>query len=275
MARAHRLDPVDGIHHVVNRGIDHGDVFIDDDSRLEFGRCLAVIAERYGVRVLAYCLMTNHFHLVVRCPSGGLPDAMQYLAGVFTRRTNDRLGRDGPIFRGRYTSRLITTSRYVLNAISYTHRNALDLPGVTSVEAYRWSSHRAYLGLRPTPEWLDTGHVLQWFDDEPSFHRFVLAQAAAQDSIEPQPLLDAIAFVLASTTDGGRVRPGDVRAVALHIAERLGGAAEAAIVETLAFTSDGARRHAVTRARRRLCDEPELASLASAALDLTARQRAA
>ncbi|MEL6892310.1 MAG: transposase [Actinomycetota bacterium] len=272
MPRAPRLDPLDGIHHVVNRGIDHGDVFVDESARLDFGRCIGVIADRFGVRILAYCLMTNHFHLVIRCPVAQLPDAMKYLSGVFTRHLNDRLGRDGPIFRGRYTSRLITTSRYVLNAVGYTLRNVLDLPGVRSVEQYRWSSHRAYLGLRPTPPWLDTDHVLQWFRDATAFHRHVSRPSgtATVGDVDAPTLLDAIGFLLAARNDDdGRVRPGDVRVVALHIADLVDSHSAGEIVRALGFPNDTARRNAESRARRRLDADPTLRALGADAIGLS------
>ncbi|WP_395159643.1 transposase [Ilumatobacter sp.] len=75
--------------------------------------------------VLAYCLMDNHFHLLLHCQSGGLSDAMQRLGSAYTRHVNDRVGRDGPLFRGRFHSRLIGDVRYLANVVRYIHRNAL------------------------------------------------------------------------------------------------------------------------------------------------------
>jgi REP element-mobilizing transposase RayT len=138
----------------MNRGVDHGRVFFDDSDRIEMGSRFADIHDRFGVVVLAYCLMDNHYHCVLQCPNGGLSEAMQRLGSLYTRHVNDRLGRDGPLFRGRFASRQIADGPYLLAACRYVHRNPLVIEGIDDPADYRWSSHRTYLGLRPTPPWL-------------------------------------------------------------------------------------------------------------------------
>jgi putative transposase len=75
-------------------------------------------------------------------------DAMQLLGAVCTRHANDRIGRDGPLFRGRFHSILIVSDAQLVASVRSVHRNALDLDGVADVLLYRWSSHRSYLGHR-------------------------------------------------------------------------------------------------------------------------------
>jgi hypothetical protein len=104
---------------------------------------------------------------------------MQQLGSVFTRHVNERLGRDGPLFRGRFRSIAVTDDRQLLATTRYIHRNALDIVGVTDVAGYRWSSHRTYLGLRAAPPWLRTEIVLAYFAGDPDqFARFVSGDAA-------------------------------------------------------------------------------------------------
>lgn len=98
MPRPLRIDVEDGWNHVMNRGIDHGDVFFADTDRIEFGQRLGDVFDRFGIRTHAYCLMDNHFHLLLHCPEGRLSDAMQRLGSLYTRHVNDRLGRDGALF---------------------------------------------------------------------------------------------------------------------------------------------------------------------------------
>jgi REP element-mobilizing transposase RayT len=138
----------------MNRGVDHQPIFFADADREEMGRRLAEVHERFGVATLAYCLMGNHLHLVLRAADGVLPDAMHHLTSVYSRHVNDRLGRDGPLFRGRYHSIPVETDGYLLWVTRYVHRNPLDIAGVRSIRDYRWSSYRTYLGLRPTPGFL-------------------------------------------------------------------------------------------------------------------------
>lgn len=147
----------------MNRGVARQRTFFDDEDRVDFGAQLANIHDRFGVQTLAYCLLDNHYHLLLRTPDGGLSEAMQHLGLVYTRHTNDRRGRDGPLFRGRYHSILVTTDRYLVIAARYIHRNALDVAGVTNPADYRWSSYRAYLGHRRVPAFLNTDLVLDQF----------------------------------------------------------------------------------------------------------------
>lgn len=143
----------------MNRGVDHRQVFFADVDRVELGRRLAAIHADHQVTTLAYCLMDNHFHLLLHAPPGQLSAAMQHLVSVYTRHTNDRLGRDGPLFRGRFHSIPVETDAYLLTAARYIHRNPLARPDVASPRDYRWSSYRAYLGLRPPPPFLDMDPV--------------------------------------------------------------------------------------------------------------------
>ncbi len=263
MARSPRIDIEDGWHHVMNRGVDHGSVFLDDSDRIEFGARLADIHDRFGIETHAYCLMETHYHLLFHCPDGGLSAAMQRFGSMYTRHVNDRLGRDGALFRGRFHSKLITDERYLLAATRYIHRNALDLTGVESVEQYRWSSHRSYLGLRRSPEWLRTGTILSRFgDDAGAFHEFVGAslEGSAADRLDRDDLvavLDAASLVVLELGLGDRGRAAAVaRAVTLAWADGLGALDPATLMEALEIPSHGAMRTAVFRVRRRLTEEP-------------------
>lgn len=173
MGRGPRIDVEDGYYHVMNRGAAKQTTFYCDPDRIEFGRLLGVGYERFGVVVHAYCLMTNHFHLLVHCPTGGLSDYMHLVGSTFVRHVNERAGRDGPLFRGRFRSIVVLDDRQLLATTRYIHRNPLALPGVDAAEKYRWSSHRTYLGWRHQPAWMRTDVVLSHFDDVRGFANFV------------------------------------------------------------------------------------------------------
>lgn len=225
MGRLHRIDPPDGWHHLMNRGVDHGVIFFDDVDRREFGRLLGLIYERFGIRIHAYCLMGNHYHLLVRCPDGQLSEAMHLFGSLFVRFVNDRTGRDGPLFRGRFHSKLITSVDYLANVLRYIHLNALDLAHVETVEQYRWSSHRTYLGLREPPPWLDLAHFMAWFDDDPSaLHAWVtgvdLTDFTIGTGLGAAQLIDACETVVAErSTSRLTARHGETRALALVLAD--------------------------------------------------------
>lgn len=199
----------------MNRGADRRNVFFDDSDRIEFGARLADIYERFGVETHAYCLMDNHYHTLFHCPDGGLSLAMQRLGSLYTRHVNDRLGRDGALFRGRFHSRVITSEAHLVAAARYIHRNPLDLPGIDQPDGYRWSSHRTYLGFREPPPWMVTSTVLGAFDgDAVAFDRFVADQSHAAELATPtiamiRAVVETAELVLAEKglDDRGRIGP--------------------------------------------------------------------
>jgi putative transposase len=195
MGRARRSEQQAGWHHVVNRGADRRTIFVDDADRLDFGRLLARAHDRTGVSVIAYCLMSNHFHLVLDCPAGGLSEFVQLVTGPFTRHSNERRGADGAVLRGRFASRPISTPEYLVAAVRYVHRNPLAFAGPDGLVTYRWSSHRTYLGLRPCPVWLDPFDVLRWLGGVDAFDRFVRGEGAI---FEPPPATSLVDEALAA-----------------------------------------------------------------------------
>lgn len=271
MPRPLRIDLEDGWQHVMNRGIDHADVFFADTDRIEFGQRLGDVFDRFGIRTHAYCLMDNHFHLLWHCPEGRLSDAMQRLGSLYTRHVNDRLGRDGALFRGRFHSRLITDDAHLVATVRYIHRNALDIPGVASVRDYRWSSHRAYLGLRTSPPWLCTDHIFDgWTVDE--IDRFIdrpldpLAQSIDGDI--PR-LVQAIELVLAQRGLSAERRLGAVaRQIALVWLTENTTTTDAALMDAFGIERIGTLRTAVSRARNLMQSEPELRGVQSRAVGL-------
>lgn len=263
---------------MMNRGVDHQQIFFADADRVEFGRLLGEIHAKWGVETLAYCLMDNHYHLVLHTPDGGLSDAMQYLGLVYTRHTNDRVGRDGPICRGRFASMLITTDSYLLQATRYVHRNALDLPGVRRPDGYRWSSYRAYLGHRRQPAFLNTEPVLALVGGD----RRTLARFTDGDDAIAPPGVDeltqlvrfAIARSIASSPCGAHTNVSE-RLVLLGVIDRLTPSAfTREVVDSLTFPTATARRMALKRSRDRAQD-PDVDRIIRAVLEEWPAQHAA
>jgi REP element-mobilizing transposase RayT len=254
MPRRLRVDFPGAIHHVMNRGVARQPTFFSDTDRIEFGVQLAEIHHRFGAEVLAYCLMSNHYHLLLRTPEGTLAQAMKHLGQTYTRHANDRLGRDGPLFRGRYHSIVVQTDPYLLWAARYIHRNPLDVAGVATPSDYRWSSYRAYLGLRRPPAFLCTEVVLAPFgDDRGALARFTESDdtVGLLDASAPVvELLQRVELAIAADdlTSGDDARGVTSRSALVLLAERLPpGPLRARLLEHLAFPSTGARYAAVRR----------------------------
>ncbi len=153
MPRRLRRDFEGAWWHITNRGVAQRAIF---ESRHEFLRFLALLAcsvRRERLEIHAYCLMDNHFHLLVRSPHGDISAALQRIEDAYARWFNLRHDRDGPLFRGRFRAKLILTKAYRRAVIGYIHDNPVRAGIVTDAEAYPFSSARDYARGRGRP-WL-------------------------------------------------------------------------------------------------------------------------
>ncbi len=163
MPRTPRLDLPDTRHHVMNRGARRDAVFLDDASYAAFLALLAELPDRFGLRVHGYALMSNHYHLLIECPVGGLGRAIQYLQSRYSRWLNRERLWDGPIWRGRYRNRTVEDDVWWMHLLAYLHLNPVRAYLAPTAERARWTSHLAYLGLEPRPDWLTTNELLERF----------------------------------------------------------------------------------------------------------------
>lgn len=164
MPRPLRQDFPGAVHHVMNRGSAGRTIFVFDADRLLFLRCLEEAVAFAELDILAYCLMGNHYHLLLRSCRGRLPHGMQRLSGKFTSILNKRDGVDGPRFRGRYASVLVETDAHLLQATRYIHLNPVEAKLVVGPSDWKWSSHAIYSGDSKTaPVKVQTDVVLDMF----------------------------------------------------------------------------------------------------------------
>ena len=161
MARLPRLTLPGYPHHIIQRGNNRQVIFID---RQDFESMLALLAEsaqKFGVAVHAYVLMDNHFHLLATPSTAeALPLMMQAVGRSYVRRFNQRHGRSGTLWEGRYRSTRIETARYLLACRVSLDGNPVRAGIVAQPGAWRWSSHAHYLGLQHDA--LVTPHALAW-----------------------------------------------------------------------------------------------------------------
>lgn len=162
MARKPRLHVPGGLYHVILRGNARQDVFFSLADRAALYALLSEGVARFGYRVHAFCLMSNHLHLALQAGDEGLSAGMQNLSFRYTRYLNTKLGRVGHVFQGRFKAYLVDQDRYGLALIRYIHLNPVRAKMVRAPGTYRWSSHRAYLGEEALP-WLTTDWVLGQF----------------------------------------------------------------------------------------------------------------
>ena len=175
MARPLRIEYPGAVYHVMNRGLARSLVFLDPTDYALFLQVVGEIHTLWGVEVLAYCLMGNHYHLCLRTPTANLGRVMRHVNGLYTQRFNRAHRRDGPVFRGRYKAIVIEAEAYLASVIRYIHLNPVKAKLVKSPETFQWSSHAQYLTPRSAPAWLAVRQVLDRIGSPRVFHEFVLS----------------------------------------------------------------------------------------------------
>jgi putative transposase len=147
MPRAARVLADNEVYHVLNRGNGRSDVFHTPEDFQAFVNLIAKAKERYPVKVIAYCLMSNHFHLLVKPERGeDLSKWMQWLMTSHVRRYHRRHGTSGHIWQGRFKSFLVKDDDQLLTVARYVEGNPVQAGMVTSAKEWPWSSHRDNLG---------------------------------------------------------------------------------------------------------------------------------
>ncbi|MEO1696312.1 MAG: transposase [Planctomycetota bacterium] len=164
MGQRRRHDEPGAYHHVVHRGISRRPLF---EGRSEGRYFLAQLAKRVRagqLEVVAYSLMTTHFHLPVRSPTGELSEAMRKITNAYSRLFNRRHRRDGPLFRGRYTSRRIDTLSYRVAVLRYIDLNPVQARIVSQPSMYALGSARRLCSAAPGP-WLSLSWLRPFIDE--------------------------------------------------------------------------------------------------------------
>jgi len=161
MTRPLRIEYEDAYYHVMNRGRGRQKIYPNEDYYELYLKCLEEAHKRFGIEIHAYCLMSNHYHLLVKTPRGNLGRAMRHIDGVYTQRYNRLKRTDGSLFRGRYKAIVVDASNYLLQVSRYIHRNPIELktPLVKTLEQYPWSSYLYYLNQTKIPIWLNRDSV--------------------------------------------------------------------------------------------------------------------
>ena len=192
MPRPLRLDHPGAWFHVTARGNERQPIFLDDADRLKFLNLLASANARFEVVCHAYCLMGNHYHLVVESVAGRLSRAMQHVNGSFGRYFNERRDRVGHLFQGRFKASLIERDTYLLEAVRYVELNPCRAELVSRPEEWAWSSFRPRLLLEGVPDCLCTESLLEMFGPAGDRRRLYKAfvSAGLSNLMTPSPLAD-------------------------------------------------------------------------------------
>lgn len=258
MARKLRHHVPGAMFHVTQRGNDRRPIFLDDHDRTRYAAILGRALERHGERVHAYCLLTNHVHLLLQAAERPLSSLMHVLGLRYARWFNDRWAHSGHLFQGRYYSGFIEGEAALMLVLRYIHLNPLLAGLVADLAEHRWSSHRAYDGAEAPPHWLTTHYLLSILGRTPVEARqaytqllatemmledlrpevAALPRPAARHRVSFQRILDVVAKQAgcssATILEGTRDRRTSLaRFAVVHTAREIGGYALAELARLL------------------------------------------
>ena len=202
MARPLRIEYPGAVYHIATRGNAYQDVFLDDTDREEFLEILEQTVDRFNWLCHAYCLMTNHYHLLIETVDPTLSRGMRQLNGVYTQAFNRRHEQVGHLFQGRYKAILVEKEAYLLELARYIVLNPVRAKMVKKPEEWEWSSYRATAGLSEVPPFLTTDWILSQFADERKkaqrlYRRFVAKETGRSpwDDLKGQIYLGSEKFI--------------------------------------------------------------------------------
>ncbi|MBI4432265.1 MAG: transposase [Candidatus Omnitrophica bacterium] len=166
MSRPLRIEYPNAFYHIMNRGASRQPIYLIDDDYEMFLEAVKESAKFFNVRVICYCLMPNHYHLLIQTPKANLSRAMRHLNGVYTQRFNRLHKKDGPLFRGRYKAILVQEDEYLTHLIRYIHLNPVQANLTQDLLKYPWTSHKDYLKGNDQAPWLHVRLGLAFFSSQ-------------------------------------------------------------------------------------------------------------
>lgn len=209
MARPRRIEFSGALYHLTCRGNAREPIYWDDQDRELFLTFLTQVIERYSFLCYGYCLMDNHYHLIVETRKPNLSRGMRQLNGVYTQRFNRRHHRVGHLFQGRFKGILVEKESYLLELCRYVVLNPVRAGLVQDPGQWSWSSYRALIGAVGTPWWLSADWILRQFDThrrsaQEKYKAFVLENLEASspwEGLRGQIYLGSEAFCQRFTQD--------------------------------------------------------------------------
>ncbi len=203
MARPLRIEFPGAVYHITSRGNEKKPIFIEDQDRETFLSILGEVNQRYHWLCHAYCLMDNHFHLLIETPEGNLSLGMRQLNGVYTQRFNKRHGRVGHLFQGRFKAIVIQKGSYLLEVCRYIVLNPVRASLVKEPGQWQWSSYAATAGEAKPSACLTTAWILEQFSErrgsaENEYRKFVrsgIGEGLIWEGVKGQIILGKEDFV--------------------------------------------------------------------------------
>jgi REP element-mobilizing transposase RayT len=166
MSRSLRFDFVGALHHVTSRGDRKEPIYLDDLDRIRWLSIFSEVCGRFNWICHTYCLMGNHFHVVVETLEATLSKGMRHLNGVYAQAFNRRHELVGHLFQGRFKSILIEKEAYLLELARYVPLNPVRARLSKEPGEWQWSNYQQTIGAVPAPKWLETDWLLSQFSSD-------------------------------------------------------------------------------------------------------------
>ena len=187
MARPYRLQSENCIYHITSRGNDRKKIFLSDTDFEKFLEYLVTAKEKYDFYLLAYVLMGNHYHLLIKTTRPNLSKIMHYINGSYTTYFNVKRGKSGHLFQGRYKSLVIDADSYFKELTRYIHLNPIRAKMVEDPWNYKWSSYKAYIGRKMEDKHIDKKEIRRYLDmTGESYRLFVLGGISGGDEAKEE-----------------------------------------------------------------------------------------
>lgn len=249
MARPLRLEYEGALYHVTSRGNAQADIYLDDSDRRIFLRILGAAITKHGWVLHAFCLMGNHYHLLVETPQPNLSRGMHQLNGVYSQCFNRRHERVGHVLQGRFTAIVVERESYLLELARYVPLNPVRAGMVAAAGQWPWSSYRAMAGLEPSPPWLTTAAVLERFgyDSGPAALRFQEFVREGVNAPAPWSALQGRSFLGSQSFVERMARPPGRVSTEIPRGDRLAGRPALTSLFTRDLLADRERRNAAIR----------------------------
>lgn len=165
MSRPLRIEYPGAFYHIISRGNEKGTIFSDDNDCVRFLEMLDENSVKFHTRIHSYCLMKNHYHLIMETLKGNLCRAMHYLNSVYTSYYNEKHGRVGHLLQGRYKSILVQAEEYLNHLSRYIHLNPVRAKVVEHPVDYPWSSYKYFISGNDEQGFIIKDFILRMFDD--------------------------------------------------------------------------------------------------------------
>jgi REP element-mobilizing transposase RayT len=187
MARPIRIEFAGALYHVTARGHRQEDIHLSDQDRLDFLSILEQVCDRFNWLIHAYCLMDNHYHLLVETPDGNPGKGMRQLNGVYTQTSKRTHGKVGHVFQGRYKAIIVQKETYLLELARYIVLNPVRTRMVRQAKSWPWSSYLDTAGYRESPGWLTTDWLLAAFAKHKSIAMEKYREFVSKRKDQPSP----------------------------------------------------------------------------------------